>query len=627
MQSQLNRIRSLKERLQRLDDEMVGLEAENPAEDLHDEHLRGEDGRGARNLLHYMALRRHDIRDLQQELASLGLSSLGRTESHVRASIGAVLRVLTHLSKYDDPALAAEENRADLLDGPQLLALNTEKLLGPLPKGRRVRVMVTMPSEAATNYTLVRNLLASGMNCMRINCAHDGPEEWAAMIRQLRRAEAETGVRCKVEMDMAGPKLRTGPIEPGPVVVKYRPARDCFGRVTEPAKIWLTPARASEPAPGPANACLPLPARWLARLEAGTKVRFVDTRGSKREMQIRERVGRSFWAEAKQTAYVAPGLVLTAAPKGGRKEPITARVGSLAVAPQTVRLEEEEILILTRNIEPGSSAKYDGRGKLVSNAQIGVTLPDFFDCVQAGEPIWFDDGKIGGVITKVKPEEVEVRISQARTGGEKLGAEKGINIPDTDLRTPALTAEDSKALEFITANADIVGFSFVGSAADVRALRARLVELGREDIGILLKIETRRGFENLPPILIEAMRGGAVGVMIARGDLAVECGFERLAEIQEEILWIAESAYVPVVWATQVLETLAKTGRPSRSEITDAAMGARAECVMLNKGPYIVEAVQALDDILRRMEEHQEKKTARLRKLQVAAAFAGKGED
>ena len=83
--------------------------------------------------------------------------------------------------------------------------------------------------------------------------------------------------------------------------------------------------------------------------------------------------------------------------------------------------------------------------------------------------------------------------------------------------------------------------------------------------------------------------------MIARGDLAVEVGFERLAEVQEEILWLCEAAHVPVIWATQVLESVAQTGQPSRAEVTDAAMAERAECVMLNKGPHIGEAVRALD--------------------------------
>jgi pyruvate kinase len=185
-----------------------------------------------------------------------------------------------------------------------------------------------------------------------------------------------------------------------------------------------------------------------------------------------------------------------------------------------------------------------------------------------------------------------------------------------------LTKEDLEALKFVVQNADIVGYSFVRTEADVLALQSRLAGLGAaENLGIILKIETREGFDQLPRLLFAAMRSRAVGVMIARGDLAVECGYQRLAEVQEEILWICEAAHVPVIWATQVLESLAKNGIPSRSEITDAAMGERAECVMLNKGPYIVTAVRILDDILRRMQAHHEKKRSMLRKLHLADAF------
>jgi pyruvate kinase len=126
--------------------------------------------------------------------------------------------------------------------------------------------------------------------------------------------------------------------------------------------------------------------------------------------------------------------------------------------------------------------------------------------------------------------------------------------------------------------ADMVGLSFVQHPQDVDLLRSQLQLLGVGELGLVLKIETRRAFENLPSLLLSAMQSPACGIMIARGDLAVECGFERLAEIQEEILWATEAAHMPVIWATQVLETLAKTGLPSRAEITDAAMGERAEC-------------------------------------------------
>ncbi|MBX7125718.1 MAG: pyruvate kinase, partial [Cyclobacteriaceae bacterium] len=111
-----------------------------------------------------------------------------------------------------------------------------------------------------------------------------------------------------------------------------------------------------------------------------------------------------------------------------------------------------------------------------------------------------------------------------------------------------------------------------------------------------------------------------------RGDLAVEIGFERLSEIQQEILWICEAAHVPVIWATQVLETMNKTGFATRSEITDAAMGVMAECVMLNKGPYVVKTVETLADILSRLAGHFDKKRYIMRPLSIARNFFERSE-
>jgi pyruvate kinase len=108
--------------------------------------------------------------------------------------------------------------------------------------------------------------------------------------------------------------------------------------------------------------------------------------------------------------------------------------------------------------------------------------------------------------------------------------------------------------------------------------------------------------------------------MVARGDLAVELSFERLAEMQEELLWFGEACHLPVIWATQVLDSLAHTGVPTRSEITDAAMAMRAECVMLNKGPYVGAAVRTLADIIGKMEAHQYKKRSLYRPLAMAGS-------
>src|SRR5262249_10813745 len=161
------------------------------------------------------------------------------------------------------------------------------------------------------------------------------------------------------------------------------------------------------------------------------------------------------------------------------------------------------------------------------------------------------------------------RITRARLCGEKLRSDKGINLPESALRLPALTPRDIDDLKFVARHADLVGLSFANSAADVEALIGHLARLEGKRPAIVLKIETKWCFQNLPAMLLAAMRTPGVAVMIARGDLAVECGFERLAEVQEEILWVCEAAHAPVIWATQVLETLAREGTPSRAEITD----------------------------------------------------------
>ena len=617
-----SRLQELIQQLSLLRSEMLELEVSGLAgcSEVHAEHIAS-----ARNLMHYLALRRHDIRQLQSELADLGVSSLGRTESHVLSALDAVVKLLRKSDGSEVASIRPSNGIPGIGEGALLLAEKTKALLGAPPALRNVRIMVTMPPEAATDYELVRDLVLHGMDCMRINCAHDGPEAWSAMIGNLRRAETETKKNCKVAMDLAGPKLRTGPVEPGPSVLKYRPQRNALGRVVAPARIWLTPSSGPEVPPEAADAVLPVSGAWLAKLKRKDSVRFTDARGASRSMTVSGVVGRSRWAEAVRTAYIVPGLTLEVrqpARKGGTARASRTLVGTIPAKEQTLRLKLGDTLVLTRSLEPGRPSTRGNQGKVIRPAQIGVSLAEFFDGVRPGEPIWLDDGKIGGVIRDVSPEKVSVEITQARASGEKLGPEKGINVPESTLGLSSLTKEDLEALQFVAKNADIVGYSFVRTEADVLELQSRLAEVGAEEnLGIILKIETREGFDQLPRLLLAAMRRRAFGVMIARGDLAVECGYERLAEVQEEILWICEAAHTPVVWATQVLESLAKNGIPSRSEITDAAMGERAECVMLNKGPYIVTAVRILDDILRRMRTHHEKKRSMLRKLHVADAF------
>jgi len=143
--------------------------------------------------------------------------------------------------------------------GQTLLARHAETLLG-MPAGKRsVRIMVTMPTEAATNPALVRDLLAAGMDVMRINCAHDGPETWAAIAANLRRAQRELGRDCKIHADLGGPKLRTGALQSSGRILRIKPARDVRGQVVTPGRMWLTPSEYPQPAPEETAATLHVP--------------------------------------------------------------------------------------------------------------------------------------------------------------------------------------------------------------------------------------------------------------------------------------------------------------------------------------------------------------------------------
>lgn len=247
------------------------------------------------------------------------------------------------------------------------------------------------------------------------------------------------------------------------------------------------------------------------------------------------------------------------------------------------------------------------------------TLPEAIAAARAGQRIYIDDGKLETEVTRVEPWGVVVEIKAGPDeDGYKLKAEKGINFPDTDFTVPALTGKDIEDLAFVAHHADGLEFSFVQREDDISALQDALARERPADwqkLGLVLKIETVRAVANLPAMLVRAAGRQPTAMMIARGDLAVEIGFARLAEMQEELLWLGEAAQIPVIWATQVLESFVKNGVPSRGEMTDAAMSARAECVMLNKGPFLFEAIAELDLLLGRMGEHMHKKTPQLRRL------------
>jgi len=577
--------------------------------------------RSGANLLHYLALRRLDLRDLQDRLGRIGLSSLGRLESHVLPSLEAVAAALRALAGVGVPAPGTARH-CPFADGDARLAAGARGAFGDEPPERHTRIMVTLPTEAADEPDLIPGLVAAGMNLARINAAHDDAAVWGRMVARVRAAEAALGRRCRIAFDLAGPKLRTGPVEPGEAVLKCRPRRDSLGRVLAPAEVRLVPDVAGR---APRGCELPVGAALLRRLRAGDRLDLVDARGRGRSLTVASVLDDGTGVcELDRTAYLVPGTVIVH--RRGRRSLAESEVGPLPAAPGAILLRPGDRLDLVRGAVIGRGARPALDGRAGSPARIGCEVGRLFERLRPGERVLFDDGTISAVAREVSPQRAVLHVQHCVGGIATLKADQGINVPDTRLDLPAMTERDLADLAFALGHADLVSASFVQCPEDVDRLREALEQAGRSDLAIVLKVETAQAFARLPELLLAGLRHPVLAVMAARGDLAVEVGFERLAEVQEEILWLCEAAHVPVIWATQVLDSLAHDGLPSRAEVTDAAMSGRAECVMLNKGPFIRETLAFLDGVLTRMQAHQRKKTSMLRRLQVSDWPAAGGQ-
>lgn len=595
-------VEEVREQLAAIRERALALEDEYEAElgQVHPEFREG-----AHNLVHYLALHETDTQRLRRSLRHLGLYSLAHAERNVLGSVGAVQHALARLS--GDDVGSADTPAAVLQSWNPMADEHRRAILGPVPEGRAASIMVTLPTEAAENPLLVAEMIAAGMNLARINCAHDDAETWERMIANVRSAASDAGTECRVVMDLAGPKLRTGELLPGPRVIHIRPKRDPLGRVIAPRRIRLIPDDMIQR--GTKVAVVPVPQECIDYARVGDEIRFRDTRGKKRKLRVAEKDDKGIVLEAWQGAYIATGMKFYLV-REDVGEKILYRVGELPAVEQPLLLRVGDTLLIHAENRPGEPATEDADGNVVNPAHIACQQPEVCTFLSAGEEVSLNDGKISGVIRNVDAEQIEVEITKAKPAGSRLRGHRGINFPTSDIRLPGLTSSDTANLEFIVRHADAVSLSFIRKPKDVEELLEELDRVGADQLGLVIKVETKKGFKNLPRVMLAAMRRYPIAVMIARGDLAVECGWAMLAELQEEILWICDAARVPVMWATQVLEQEAKKGLPSRAEITDAAQSQRADCVMLNKGPHILAAIRTLDNILCRMQTLRDRRTS-----------------
>lgn len=457
--------------------------------------IKASHAASAKNLVCYETLRQQDLVSVQKKMAQLGLSRFARSEGHILRALYLAIYILDKL--LEKPAKKSYRKQLTESKAEKILTGNTQQLLGKKPKTKRVRIMVTMPDDSAHDPNFAGQLLAAGMDCARINCAHNQPEEWLKMIQNLREQSSLLNKDMKIAMDLAGPKIRTG-------------------MMLVPGNTELT---------------------------------------------------------------------------------------------KSIMLHTGDHLLIC-----GEAFQSESQSEVT---QIACTLPELVRQVKKGEKIHFDDGKIDGIIEQVFADSFEVRVTRCHTDGAKLKVDKGINLPDSNLQISGLTPKDISDLEVIVAHADIINLSFVNDPSDLEMLYRELKRLNASpSLGVIIKLETKKAFNKLPELLLTAMKQShPFGVMIARGDLALEVGWQNIAYVQSEIIRICNAAHVPIIWATQVLDTLAKSGVPSRSEMTDIFQALKCEAVMLNKGPYILESLRLLNEVLQKDEHFQHKNATMLPSL------------
>lgn len=548
------------------------------------------------NLLAYLALKQQNTSALEQPLLEHGLSSIEQANQHILYSLGKQLENLGDPLPQPDQLTVITPFEAEAIEKKRKVTV-----LGKAKEKQHAAIMVTLDSKMIHQPELLEKLLTAGMNIARINCAHDNQHLWKELIHAIREAETRLqregrhgDRRCRIFMDLAGPKIRIGKLERTKQPIKLSVHKDPYGKIIEKAAGYLDCKAehtfAVRDGNGAETFVLGVGEEALIQaLSVGDEVFFTDTRNRRRKLKVMEIISPSCVSvEVNSTSYIDDRTLLNFKTRSSQIKPLIPEPVEISV----IRGDSLR-LYLDQDKEGQADSKKGPPG-------VPVTLAEAFRNVRMNDPVYIDDGKIHGLVKRITKEFIEIQIEFPVVKPAKIKEGKGLNIPDSflSLNVPALTGKDFFDLEFVAKHADIIGISFVHSPLDLIKLREGLERHSASHLPVVAKIETKDAIHHLGRIIMEGLKFRGFGLMIARGDLAVEVGAENLSFVQDEIVSICSAAHIPVIWATGVLEKLTKKGLPSRSEITDVAQAKRAACIMLNKGPYIVDSVTLLAKLL-----------------------------
>ncbi len=421
------------------------------------------------NLLCYLALRKNNIENIQMSLAENGLSSLGRSEENILINIEQVLKHFGH--SYD---FNADVTRTTYDDAKHILSQRSKSLLGRPREERTTRIMVTLDIDGAYQPQLLEELLKNGMDIARINCAYYTKFEWKMIIDAVRNAEKrliqkgqDIGRKCRIAMDLGGPKIRINSMDliSRPLKIKVlkdtngRPIRivkgllDCDAKYTE--KINLTGVDYSF------VISISKRKEVLNTLKIGEKINFLDFRERLRSMRVLERISENkIRVGIEKTMLIKEGMILhhekdydkillfeesndqDRTKHRIKENQIGFEIGPIRPRPIDIEVKAGDKLLLYRKNVKGHSSSSD------KPAGISCGVPEILSQVQPGHRVLIDDGKIGSIVSSVNDEYLELRIIYPSDTIGSIKSHKGLNFPDSNLNLSAITSEDIENLKF-----------------------------------------------------------------------------------------------------------------------------------------------------------------------------------